>query len=75
LGGLGSEFWVPCDSVGPQLGVGRAVDTALVPDIEGIQNKVICLWIGTSCSVYVASTCCADLYDISRHKPSRGAPV
>jgi len=26
-----------------------------VPDIEGIENKVICLWIGTTCSVNVTS--------------------
>jgi len=50
-------------------------DTALVPDIEGIQNKVMCLRIGTTCSVNVASTCSADLYDISRRKPSRGTPI
>jgi len=43
--------------------------TIFVPDIEGIQNKVICFWIGTTCSVNVASTCRANLYDTSRHKP------
>ena len=57
---------------GPQLGVWREADTALVPDIGEIQNKVICLWIETTCSVNVASTCSGDLYDISRRKPSRG---
>jgi len=41
--GLSSEFWVRCDNVSPQLGLWRAVDTALVPDIEGIQNKGIYL--------------------------------
>jgi len=41
LGGLSSEIWVPCDSVAPQLGVWRAADAALVPDTEGIQNKVL----------------------------------
>jgi len=45
-----------------------------VPDIQGIQNKVICFWIGTTISVNVASTCSAYLYDISRRKPSRRAP-
>ena len=54
--------------------VWRAVDTALVPDIEGIQNKGIYLLIVTTCSVNVASTCSAGLYYISRRKPSRGAP-
>ena len=58
----------------PQLGIWRAADVALVPDIEGIQNKVIWLWIGTTYSVSVAITCSADLYDISRCKPSRRAP-
>jgi len=48
--------------------------TVFVPDIEGIQKKVICLWIGTACSVNVTSTCSANLYDISRPKPSRRAP-
>jgi len=45
-----------------------------VPDVEGIQNKVICLSIGTTCSVNVTSTCSAKLYVISRRKPSRRAP-
>jgi len=58
-----------CD---PQLGVWREADTALVPDIEEIQNIVICLWIGTTCSVNAASTCSGNLYDISRRKPSSG---
>jgi len=40
--GLSSEFWVPFDSVALQLEVWRAADTDLVPDIVGIQNKVIC---------------------------------
>jgi len=31
-----------------QSGISRAADMSLVPDIEGIQNKVICLWIGTT---------------------------
>ena len=48
--------------------------TVSAPDIEGIQNKVICLWIGTTCSVNVASTCGANLYDIIRRGPSRRAP-
>jgi len=48
--------------------------TVLVPDIEGIQNKVICLWIGTTCSVNATSTCSANLYDIIRRKRSRRAP-
>ena len=45
-----------------------------VPDIEGIQNKLICLWIGAAYSVNVMSMCSANLYDISRRKPSRMAP-
>jgi len=44
-----------------------------VPDIDGIQNKLICLWTGTTCSVDIASTCSANLYDISRREPSRRA--
>jgi len=48
LGGFSSELWVLCNSVDPQLGVWRAVDGALVTDIEGIQNKVIFLWIRTT---------------------------
>ena len=47
--------------------------TVFVPDIEGIQNEVICLCLATS-SVNVTSTCSANLYDISRRKPSRRAP-
>jgi len=42
--------------------------TVFVPDIEGIQNKVIWLWIGTTCSVNVVSTTSANLYDISRRE-------
>jgi len=30
---------------------GRFYVTVFVPDIEAIQNKIICLWIGTTCSV------------------------
>ena len=48
--------------------------TVFVPDVEGIQNKVTRLWIGTTCSVNVTSTCSANLYDISRRKPRRSAP-
>ena len=48
--------------------------TVSAPDIEGIQNKVICFRIGTTCSVNVTSTCNANLFDISRRKPSRRAP-
>ena len=48
--------------------------TVFVPDIEEIQNKAICLWIGTTCSVNVTSTRSANLYDISRRKPSSRAP-
>jgi len=47
--------------------------TVFVPDIEGFQHKVIRLRIGTTCSVNVASTCSANLYDISRREPSRRA--
>jgi len=49
--------------------------TIFVPDIEGIQKKVTCLWIGTAYSVNVTSMCSANLYDISRRKPSRRAPT
>jgi len=28
-----------------------------VPDIEATQNKLICSWIGTTCSMNVTSTC------------------
>ena len=45
--------------------------TVFVSDIEGIQNKVICLWIGITSSVNVTSTCSDNLYDISRRKSSR----
>jgi len=51
--------------------------TVFVPDIEGIQNKVQQYGyeiIGKSCSVNAASTCSANLYDISRREPSRRAP-
>jgi len=48
LGGFSSDLWVPSYSVAPQLGVWRAVDAALVTHIEGVQNKVICLWIRTT---------------------------
>jgi len=48
--------------------------TVFVPDIDGIQNKVICLLIGTTCSVNAMSACSANLYDISRRKPSKMAP-
>ena len=49
--------------------------TVFVADIEEIQSKVICLWIGTTTySVNVTSTCSANLYDISRREPSRRAP-
>jgi len=47
-----------------------SIVTDFVPDIEGIENKVICLWTGTTCSVNVTSTCSANLYDM----PSRRAP-
>ena len=43
------------------------------PDIEGVQNKVICLWIGTTYSVKVASMFSTNLYDINR-EPFRRAP-
>ena len=49
--------------------------TVFVADIEGIQNKVICLWIGTACSVNITSTCSANLYDVSRRKPSKRSPI
>jgi len=49
--------------------------TVSVTDIERIQNKVIWLWIGTTCSVNVASTCSPNLYDISRREPFRRAPI
>ena len=45
--------------------------TVSAPAIEGIQNKVICLYFGTTSSVNVTSMCSANLYDISRRKPSR----
>ena len=48
--------------------------TVFVLDIEGIQNKVICFRLGTTCSVNVTSTCNANLYDISHRSPSRRAP-
>ena len=48
FGGFSSDLWVLCNSVAPQLDVWRAVGAALVTDIEGIQNKVICLWIRTT---------------------------
>ena len=48
--------------------------TVFVSDIDGIQNKVLCLWIGTTCSVNVMSTCSDNLYDIIRRKPSRRTP-
>jgi len=48
--------------------------TVFVPDIERIQNKIICLWSGTTCSVSVTSTCSADLFAISRRKPSGRTP-
>jgi len=47
--------------------------TVFVPDIEGIQNKIY-VWTGTTCSVNAASTCSANLSDISRRKSSRKAP-
>jgi len=47
--------------------------TGFVSDIEVIQNKAICAWIGTTSSVNVTSTCSGNLYDISR-KGSRRAP-
>jgi len=53
---------------------GRFYVTVFVPDIEAIQNKIICLWIGTTCSVNVTITCSANLYDISGRKTSRRAP-
>ena len=38
--------------------------SAFVPDIKRIQNKVICLWTGTTtCSVNVMSTYSANWYD------------
>jgi len=40
--------------------------TIFVLDIEIVQKKVICLWIGTTCSVKVARACSANLYDIYR---------
>jgi len=45
-----------------------------VPSIEGIQNKVIRLWIGTTSLVNVTSTCSDNLYGISHRKASRRAP-
>ena len=45
-----------------------------IPDIDGIQNKLICLWTGTTCLVNTASTCSANSYGISHRKPSRMAP-
>ena len=54
----------------------RFAVTVSVPDIEGIQNKVIpvCFLIESTCSVNVTSTCSYNLYYISRRKPSGGAP-
>jgi len=51
--------------------------TVFVPHIEETQNKVICLCIRRTCSVNVnvTSTCGANLYDISRRKPSRRPPI
>ena len=71
---LSSEFRGSCDSMALSWGYGGRLTRLMVPDIEGIQNKVICLWIRTTCSVNIASTCSADLYDISRLKPSTGTP-
>jgi len=47
--------------------------TGFVSDIAGIQNKAICVWIGTTSSVNVTSTCSGNLYDISCNA-SRRAP-
>jgi len=49
--------------------------TVFVADIEGVENKVINLWIGTTCSVNVASTCSADLHDINSRNPPEGPPI
>ena len=48
--------------------------TVFVPDVEATQNKLICSWIGKTCSVNVTSTCSANLYDNSRREPSRRVP-
>ena len=56
----------------PVRGVGKAGDTALVPDIAEIQNKGISLWIAATYSVSEASTCSAGLYDISRRNLQEG---
>jgi len=48
--------------------------TVFVPDIEGIQKKVICVLIGTTCSVNVTRTYSVNLYDISRRKPFKRTP-
>jgi len=49
--------------------------TVFVPDIEGIQNKVICLCFGTTSSVNVTSTCSAHLYEISRRTAARKSSI
>ena len=52
----------------------RFIVIVFVPDVDGIQNKVLCLWIGTTCSVIVSSTYSTNLYDISHRKLSKRAP-
>jgi len=48
--------------------------TVSVLDIEGTQNKVIWLRIGTTCSVNVTNACSPSFYDISRRESSRRDP-
>ena len=47
----GIRLWILCPlwQRGPQFRAWREADKVLVPDIEGIQNKALCLWIATTC--------------------------
>ena len=64
-------MWVWSDNFTGAFFVSFSV-TVFVPDIEGIQSKVICLWIGTTtCSVNVTSTCSVNLYDVVANFPER----
>ena len=51
--------------------------TVFVADIEGIQSKLICSWVGTTtCSVNVTSTCSVNLHDIrERERELIGAKI
>ena len=49
--------------------------TVFVADMEGIENKVLYLLIGTTYSVNEASTYSADLYDINSRNPPEEPPI